>query len=77
MNFSEIGGKIAKLPNLKCEASHSNSECRYFKEFTYIFNLDCEASQYKLKMASYTYICQSVSMKGLKKIMTKRSEFRK
>ena len=25
--FFEIGGKIAKLPSLECESSHSNSEC--------------------------------------------------
>ena len=59
------GGPIGKLPSLECEASHSNSECGYFKGFTYFFNSDCKASQYKLKMASFTSILQSVSMKRL------------
>ena len=45
--------------------------------YTNIFNLDCEASQYKVKMASFHYIPQSVTMKRLKRIMTKRCEVRK
>ena len=57
-----MGVQIAKLPSLEFEASHSNSECEFIEGFTYILNLDCEASHYKLKMASFTYILQSVSM---------------
>ena len=44
-----------------------NSECALFEGFTPNIDLHCEASQYKWKMASYTYIRQSVSMKKLKK----------
>ena len=73
----ENQGRIAKLPSLECEASYSNSECGFFDGFTYILNFDCEASQYKLKTASFTYILQSVSMKRQKNIMTKCCEVRK
>ena len=54
MCILKMGGKIAKLTSLAWEASHSYSECGYFKGFTYIFNLDCEASQYKLQITSFT-----------------------